>query len=129
MAAGEKLMPIPSEREIRTFLNEHIRLWNACDRDGFTALYEKYAPNGLIIEYVGVPIGDGWAAFNHMWDTYNGKVRVDIDTILVNGNEGACHYDNVDKATEQGSPSLEVYRFGDGKMHIRYFHHSDALVD
>ena len=64
-----------------------------------------------------------------MWDTYNGKVRVDIDTILVNGNEGACHYNNVDKATEKGSPSLEIYRFGDGEMHIRYFHHSDALVD
>jgi hypothetical protein len=121
-------MPVPTEKEINTFLNEHIRLWNACDREGFTALYLKYASNRLIIEYVGVPIGDGWAAFNHMWDTYNGKVRVDIDTILVNGNEGACHYENVIKENGQSNPSLELYRFGNGELHIRYFHQSEALA-
>lgn len=122
-------MPVPSEKEINSFLNEHIRLWNACDREAFTALYRKYAANGLTIEYVGVPIGDGWAAFDQMWDTYNGKVRVDIDTILVNGNEGACHYENVIKESGQSNPSLELYRFGDGELYIRYFHQSHALAD
>jgi hypothetical protein len=122
-------MPVPSEKEIETFLNEHIRLWNACDREGFAALYRKYAPDKLIIEYVGIPIGDGWAAFNHMWDTYNGKVRVEIDTILVNGYEGACHYENVIKESGQSKPSLELYRFGEGELHIRYFHQSEAIAD
>ena len=125
----ENAVPIPSEKEINTFLNEHLRLWNACDREGFTALYRKYAPNRLTIEYVGMPIGDGWATFNHMWDTYNGKVRVDIDTILVNGNEGACHYENVIKESGESNPSLELYRFGDGELHVRYFHQSAALAD
>ena len=122
-------MPVPSEKEINFFLNEHLRLWNGGDRDGFTALYKKYASNKLTIEYVGIPIGDGWAAFNHMWDTYNGKVRVDIVTILVNGNEGACHYENVIKETGQSNPSLELYRFTDGELYVRYFHQSESLAD
>lgn len=120
-------MSIPGEGEIQAFLNEHIRLWNACDREGFTALYRKYAAEKLIIEYVNVPIGDGWAAFNHMWDTYNGKVRVDINTILVNGTEGACHYENVIKETGKSNPSLEIYRFSEGELHVRYFHESASL--
>lgn len=125
----EILMPIPSEAEIRSFLTEHLTHWNAGDREAFTGLYRKYASDKLTIEYVGVPIGDGWAAFNHMWDTYNGKVRVDIDTILVNGNEGACHYENVIKESGESNASLELYRFTEGALHIRYFHHSGALEE
>ena len=122
-------MPRPTEQEINMFLREHLRFWNAGDRESFTALYRKYAPKMLTIEYVGMPMGDGWATFDHMWDTYNGKVRVDIDTILVNGNEGACHYQNVIVDSGKSNPSLELYRFEDGELHVRYFHQTEALAD
>src|ERR1035437_7055928 len=109
-------MSIPSESEIRSFLNEHIRLWNAGDREAFTSLYKKYASKKLTIEYVGLPVGEGWAVFNHMWDTYNAHVRGEIITILVNGNEGACHYENVSKDSGQSQPSIEIYRFTAGEL-------------
>lgn len=120
-------MAAPSERQIHDFLHEQIRLWNAQDRAGFEALYRRYAPNGLSIEYVGQPVGEGWEAFNQLWDGYNGKVRVEIEAVLVNGVEGACHYENVRIDSGVSNPSLEIYRFGDGTLSIRYFHRKDAL--
>jgi hypothetical protein len=113
--------------QIRAFLIANIELWNAKDRGGHTDLYRAAAPNGLIIEYVGQPIGDGWATFNHMWDTYNGLFHVDIGEIFVNGNEGACLYHNVLVADGKSNPTIEIYRFDQGKLHVRYFHHADAL--
>lgn len=118
---------IPTEKEIHAFLHDHIRFWNAGDREGFEGLYRRYGANGLSIEYVGHPIGDGWEAFNQLWDGYNGKFRVDIEQVLVNGSEGACHYGNVMLDSGVCSPSLEIYKFGDGTLSIRYFHKKDQL--
>jgi hypothetical protein len=117
-------MAIPSESEIKTFLTQQLEYWNSSRRAEMTALYKKYAQSKLIIEYVGQPIGDGWTAFDHMWDNYNGKVRTDAIEMLVNGNEGACHYNNVRVATGIGNHSIEIYRFDEGRLHIRYFHRS-----
>jgi hypothetical protein len=87
-----------------------------------TDLYRKYAGDQLVIEYVGQPIGDGWKTYEHMWDTYNGSVRTDVIEVLINGNEAACYYNNVRLATGLGNPSIEIYRFDDRRLHIRYFH-------
>jgi hypothetical protein len=114
--------------QIRSFLVKNIELWNAKDRAGHTSLYRDAAPNGLTIEYVGQPIGDGWATFNHMWDTYGGQFRVDIGHIMVNGNEGACLFHNVLVAENKSSPTIEIYKFEGGKLNIRYFHHTEALI-
>jgi hypothetical protein len=123
LAQSDLIEPTPAE--IDSFLRKQIELWNALDRPGMEALYRRYAPNGLIIEYVGQPIGDGWAAFNHLWDNYgDGQIRTDIKEILVNGSEGACYFHNVRKATGGANPSIEIYSFGGGKLHIRYFHRS-----
>jgi hypothetical protein len=115
-------MAIPAESEIKSFLTQQLEYWNAGQRDAMTGLYRKYAQDQLIIEYVGQPIGDGWQTYNHMWDTYNGKVRTDALEVLINGNEGACHYNNVRLATGLGNPSIEIYRFDERRLHIRYFH-------
>lgn len=115
-------MAIPSEHEIRLFLTQQLEYWNGRRREEMTALYRRYAEAQLIIEYVGQPIGDGWKTFDHMWDTYNGKVRTDPIEVLVNGNEGACCYNNVRVATGLGNRSIEIYRFDDRRLHIRYFH-------
>jgi hypothetical protein len=116
------------ETEIREFLAQQIEYWNSRQRAAMTALYKKYATNQLIIEYVGQPIGDGWKTYEHMWDTYGGTVRTDVIQVLVNGSEAACHYNNVRLATGLGNPSIETYRFEDGRLHIRYFHNTHVTA-
>lgn len=119
-------MAVPTETEIMAFLTEQLALWNAGEREAMTALYRRHAPDGLVIEYVGHPIGDGWAAYNHMWDNHGGKVTAEAQEILVNGNEGACFVRNTRVATGRFNPSIETYRFGDGTLQVRYFHRSDV---
>lgn len=117
----------PTTQQIDHFIRKQLEYWNALDRPAMTALYRQYAPNGLTIEYVGHPIRDGWEAFDHLWDNYGtGKIRTDIKEILVNGSEGACYFHNVRKETGIANPSIEIYGFRDGSLHIRYFHRSLA---
>ena len=117
-------MSNPSEAEIREFLVQQIALWNAEKRQEMTDMYKRYSPKGLAIEYVGQPAGDGWAAYEHMWDEYGGRVKGEIVEILVNGNEAACHFLNVRKDSGIRNPSIETYRFDDGKLTVRYYHRS-----
>ncbi len=115
-------MSIPDADEIRHFLHEQIEMWNEGRREDHAALYRRYATDGLVIEYVGQPVGDGWATFNHMWDAYGGKIRIEIVQALVNGREAACHHLNIRNASGLSNPSIETYRFEDGRLFIRYFY-------
>jgi hypothetical protein len=117
------------EKSIHQFLEDNFGIWNAGDRDAFTELYRNASANGLEIEYVGQDPVDGWAAFNHMWDTYNTEIHAEPQQILVNGNEGAVYVHNIVKKDGAVHPSIEIYRFVDGKLHIRYFHNTEALAD
>jgi hypothetical protein len=121
-------MAIPSQDEIQDFVTQQIALWNAGKREEMTALYRKYAGSGLVIEYVGEPLGDGWKTYDHMWDNYGGKVRGDVVQALVNGNEAAVHISNVRIASGLSNPSIEIYRFDDDRLHIRYFHRTADLA-
>jgi hypothetical protein len=115
-------MAVPTQDEIRHFLHEQIELWNAGKREEQTALYRRFAADELVIEYIGQPVGDGWQTFNHMWDTFGGKVRVEVELMLVNGSEGACHHRNVRLASGVANPSIETYRFEEGRLFVRYFY-------
>jgi hypothetical protein len=117
---------VPTEAEIRAFMARQVECWNAGDRAGMDALYRRYAPDSLTIEYVGQPLGDGWKTYEHMWDAYAGRVRTDIVEILVNANEGAVFARNVRVASGLANPSIETYRFEPGSLHIRYFHRADT---
>lgn len=118
-----------SEADIRQFLQDNFRLWNARDREAFTALYREASPNGLVIEYVGQPrVDDGWQAFNHMWDNYNHDVNAELKEVLVNGNEGVCYVHNHSARDGVAHPSIEIYRFDKGQLYIRYFHNAESLV-
>ena len=119
-------MAVPNEREIFDFLNHQVALWNSGKRQEMTDLYRHYARDQLSIEYVGQPIGDGWKAFERMWDMHGGIVRSDIVEILVTGNEGACAMRNVRLASGLFNPSIELYRFEEGRLFIRYFYRVDT---
>lgn len=118
------------ESTIQQFLNNNFRLWNDGNREAFMALYCEASSEGLVIEYVGQDDpGDGWTACEDMWNTYNQLIRAEPQEILVNGNEGACYVHNIQKLDGVIHPSIENYRFQDGNLHIRYFHHAMALAD
>ena len=119
-------MSIPSEAEIHEFLTSQLEMFNEGRREEMTALYRKYAADELIIEYVGQPVGDGWKTFDHMWDNYGGLVKTNCAEMFINGNEGACYMKNVRVATGVANPSIEIYRFEPGRLHIRYFHNTHA---
>lgn len=118
-----------TESDIREFLQDNFKLWNARDRDAFTALYREASPNGLFIEYVGQEkVEDGWQAFNYMWDNYNHDVQADLREVLVNGKEGVCYVHNNSARDGVTHPSIETYLFDKGQLHIRYFHNAESLV-
>jgi hypothetical protein len=40
---------------------------------------------------------------------------------IVNGNEAACHHLNAFREHEGGIETIELYRFEEGKLSVRYF--------
>ena len=120
-------MYVPSMAEtIRSFIFQQTEYWNAGNKEAFIDLYRNVAPKGLRIEYIGQPVADGWQVLDRMWETYNGLVEVEIGDILVNGNEGACYFRNVLLEDGTVNPTIEIYRFENETLDIRYFyrHHT-----
>lgn len=115
-------MKAPDGDGIRSFILQRVEQWNAGDKNAFTELYRSFAPNGLRIEYVGEPVREGWATLEDMWDTYNSLVEVELGEVLVNGNEGACYIRNILVEDGMVTPSIEIYRFENGVLHVRCFH-------
>lgn len=115
-------MAKPNKEEIERFLHTQGQLWIDGDRENWVKLYKEFAPKALTIEYVGSPVGDGWQTLYHMWDTYNAKVGLEIENMLINGNEAACKHLNIRKDGSGINPTIEIYRFEDGELHIRYFY-------
>jgi len=116
----------PDPSAISAFLLEQYALWNASKPAELVALFRNMAPNGMTIEYVGTPVKeDGWKALNDIWDQHGGHVTIEVVQILVNGNEAAVHALNHHRS-EGGRvtarPSIEIYRFAEGTLQIRYFY-------
>jgi len=123
-------MSVPSPETIREFLQTQFSCWNANQKDQMFAACKRVAGSGLTVEYVGGPELDGWPALEEMWEKYHGtgkpNIEIEIVEILVNGNEAACYLRN-HASTPDGpivSPSIEIYKFGSGTMHARYFHNA-----
>jgi hypothetical protein len=119
----------PSAAAISAFLVEQYALWNQGKRAELIALFRELAPKGLTIEYVGTPVQDGWKAMDDIWDQHGGHVTIEVVQILVNGNEAAVHALNhhVEKDGRINTrPSIEIYRFAEGTLQIRYFYPTGA---
>lgn len=106
---------------IETFVHAQVQAWNAGDKPLFFATYRAAAPKGLTIEYVGRPPTDGWAVLEGMWDTQNAKVEVEEALAIVAGSEAACHNRNKLRGTTVVIETVELYRFDDGHLTVRYF--------
>jgi hypothetical protein len=121
---GAPSMSTPDAKTIETFLRLQYRLWSEGKFEEMLAAFREIAPNGLTIEYVGKEPRDGWQELDEMWAQYGNKCPTEVVLLLVNGNEAATHILN-HMQTDNGVvsvPSLETYKFGDGTLHVRYYH-------
>lgn len=106
---------------LNTFVHAQVQAWNAGDKALFFALYRGAAPQGLTVEYVGRPATDGWAVLDGMWAAQNAKIEVEEVLAIVAGNEAACHNRNKVRGTAVAIETLELYRFDNGHLTVRYF--------
>jgi len=108
---------------IRSFLHDQVEHWNAGRKQQMFDLYHQMVPGRMTIEYVGIPPLEGWAALEDMWQRFAGKVHIDVQQVMVTGNEAACYHHNttIDAGTPP-RPSIELYRFEGDDLQIRYFH-------
>lgn len=110
-----------NNKAITDFLHTQIKAWNAGDRDGFMKAYRSAAPKGLQIEYVGKASTDGWPVLEGMWSQQSSKIEIEELALIVNGNEVACHNLNKVRGTTVAIETIELYRFEEGHLSIRYF--------
>jgi hypothetical protein len=109
--------------DIHAFLLRQVEFWNTGKKTEMFLLYHQIVPGKLTIEYVGLPVLEGWTALEDIWQRYAGKVRIDIHEVLVTGQEAACYLHNTTLGTGTAArPSIELYRFDGDDLHIRYFH-------
>jgi hypothetical protein len=106
---------------IEAFLHAQVKAWNAGDKQAFIEAYRVVAPNGLQIEYVGRPVTDGWPVLENMWAQQSAKIEIDGVVVIVNGNEAACHNRNRVRGTAIAIETIELYRFDQGRLQVRYF--------
>ena len=106
---------------IETFLHEQTVHWNSGDKEAFLAAYRRVAPVALSIEYVGRPAQDGWPVLEQMWEQQRTKIRVEPVQKIINGNEAACFIRNVIIGTEKAIQTIELFRFEEGRLFVRYF--------
>jgi hypothetical protein len=107
--------------KIEAFLVAQTVHWNEGNKEAFFDVYRRAAPAGLTIEYIGRPSQDGWAVLENMWDQQRVNIRVEPVTKIVNGNEAACYVRNVIIGTERAIETIELFRFEEGKLFVRYF--------
>lgn len=112
---------------IEEFLRKQYLLWNEGKRAELIALFREWAPREFTVEYVGTAAQDGWKAMDGIWDRHGGQVRIEVVRILVNGSEAAVYALNHHLAKGEAAhtrPSIEIYRFAAGVLHVRYFYPS-----
>jgi hypothetical protein len=107
--------------KIEGFLHGQVNAWNAHDKVTFLNLYRAMTPENLRLQYVGQPLGDGWAILENMWSTQNDKIEIEVIKTIIVGAEAACHHRNRVIGTDSAIETIEVYAFGEDDLSVRYF--------
>ena len=116
-------MKTRTSQDIRSFLHQQVEFWNSGKKTEMFLLYHQIVPGKMTIEYVGLPVLEGWTALEDMWQRFSGKVHIDVHEVMVTGQEAACYHHNTTiGAGTAPRPSIELYRFEGDDLHIRYFH-------
>lgn len=117
--------PTLAEQALRDFVFQQVALWNAGRKADFMALYRDTAPAGLTLEYVAKQTLNGdaaWAGLEHMWETYQPKVKLQLFECIVNDTDAACYFRNLWSGEQSLSSGIEVYSLREGALHARLFH-------
>jgi hypothetical protein len=117
--------PTHEEQALRDFVFQQIELWNAGRKADFLALYRDTAPAGLTLEYVAkqtLTDHAAWAGLEHMWETYNAKVKLQLFECIVNGSDAACYFRNLWSGEQTLSSGIEIYSLHERALHARFFH-------
>lgn len=84
--------------------------------------YRRMSPASLSIEYVGRALPtDPWQILEGMWENQQPRFRIEVKETIINGEEAACHHRNALRDGSGGIETIELYRFQDGRLWVRYF--------
>jgi hypothetical protein len=56
-----------------------------------------------------------------MWAQQSSKIQIEEVVAIANGSEVACHNRNLVRGTALAVETIELYRFDDGHLTVRYF--------
>ena len=70
-----------------------------------------------------VLFGDGAGAvvLEGMWAQQSAKIEIEEVALIINGNEAACHNRNKVRGSSLAIETVELYRFDNGTLTVRYF--------
>lgn len=119
-------MPAPTRKDLETWADNYVNLWNAGDKEAWIANWRKMATGDFtMLDPVGTPPKHDFEgcciAPYDLFQPYT-EFRVDPETRFICGNEVAWVMENVftKDGKAQHMKSIEVYRFGDdGSVEIR----------
>lgn len=97
-----------NEYILRKFLHRQVECWNKGDKEGFLACYRDVAPNGLSIEYVGLPKSDPWQMLEGMWQAQS-RITIEVLECIQIGNQAASHHRNLLSDGSISSETIEIY--------------------
>jgi hypothetical protein len=120
-------MPQLSAAEIRQFIERHVELWNAGEKEPWLAHMKSASAGGLTMEDpVGTPVKRGPDVMSEAWDAAFNEYpwQLTIEHLVVCANEIAVVIRN--EGEVKGAPvtvhSIETYKFGnDGSMQVRTY--------
>lgn len=120
-------MSQPSAAEMRHFIERHVELWNAGQKEPWLAHQLAFCAGGLTMEDpVGTPIERGLDLPSEAWDQAFAEChwKLAIEHLFTCGNELAAvvRHEGVVNETPVVVRSIEVYRFGaEGSMRCRTY--------
>lgn len=120
-------MSQPSSAEMRQFMERHVELWNAAEKEPWLAHQKAACPGGLTMEDpVGTPVKQGVDILGEVWDEFfaDNQWTLTIEHLVTCANELAAVVRN--ESVVNGTPvvvhSIEIYQFGDdGSLHVRTY--------
>jgi len=108
--------------KLESFLHKQIEYWNSSDKKGFMDCYKAIATMGLSIEYIGLPKpDDSWQALEHMWNTTQDSIRIELVDCIATNNEASCYHINRKLDGTISTRTIETYRLDSGVLTARYY--------
>ena len=85
------LVSTPTSDEIRAFIEHHVELWNAGDKQRWLDALQAGAPGGISMEDpVGTPLKRGWQIMGDSWDASpNADWKLSIQKMIICAGEAA----------------------------------------